>query len=561
MIAGQEEASGMSKFFLRTMEWGRRYADWLVLIGIVLFFVLGIATLHFYGMTWDEGLGNFFYGERYLKYLTSFQEKYLDFKADLSGLKNVPLPLFASPFKDLAHEFPPFTDILSAASMYVFSYRLGWLDAVDGFHAFKVFLAAIFLWTLYRFFAPRIGKFATLMGVLFLATFPRFWADMHFNPKDIPEMIFFGFTLMAYLVWYEKPRWINALLVGVLFGGALATKANAVFIPIVLILGVWTWKWNPHTWLDNLIHIKNYLFHYILMAVSGVGFYFLSWPYLYADPSRVKKYWDYILSRGVEGSTAHWNWLSPLKALAATPEWMLILTAVGLAFVLYKAIKDENPIWKLMLAWFIVPILRISLPGMSDFDGIRHFMEYLPAQALIAGYGAAALVQVLARNRKLLECGLRLAVVSILALNQVWIFSQYRQFGYLYYNQFFGGFSNTERIFGSSEATDYWASTYRQGMTWLAENAEDNSSLYVPIADWLVDLTGPLYLRPDIQILDGENPDSIQQAQGTVYVMFITRSGFYDEVAKDCAAEKDPVYEILVQGVPIMQIYQLETGK
>jgi hypothetical protein len=47
-------------------------------------------------------------------------------------------------------------------------------------------LSAVFLWLLYAFAAPRLGKFAAFAGVLLLAVFPRFWADLHFNVKDIP---------------------------------------------------------------------------------------------------------------------------------------------------------------------------------------------------------------------------------------------------------------------------------------------------------------------------------------------------------------------------------------
>jgi 4-amino-4-deoxy-L-arabinose transferase-like glycosyltransferase len=93
-------------------------------------------------------------------------------------------------------------DTLSAGTMYLFSYFLNWLNQIDGFHLFTVLLSGIFLWVLYRFTVRKLGKLAAWMAIIFLATFPRFWADMHFNPKDIPEAIFFGFVIISYLNWY-----------------------------------------------------------------------------------------------------------------------------------------------------------------------------------------------------------------------------------------------------------------------------------------------------------------------------------------------------------------------
>jgi hypothetical protein len=39
--------------------------------------------------------------------------------------------------------------------------------------------------------------------------------------------------------------------------------------------------------------------------------------------------------------------------------------------------------------------------------------------------------------------------------------------------------------------------------------------------------------------------------------MFITRPGFYDDVARNCVQNRNPLYENRVQGVPLLQIYKL----
>ncbi|MCE1254736.1 MAG: hypothetical protein LWX83_14445, partial [Anaerolineae bacterium] len=174
-----------------------KWMDRAALLVVLIFLVSGILTLPRYGLTWDEGLGNVFFGERYYFYLTTFQEKYLDVRTNLAATRDLPLDLFLSPYREHPYVYPPLADTVSAASMHLLSYNLKWMDPVDAFHLPKVLLSTLFLWVLYRFFARRAGRPAALLGLLFLSLSPRFWGEMHFNPKDIPETVFFGLTVMA----------------------------------------------------------------------------------------------------------------------------------------------------------------------------------------------------------------------------------------------------------------------------------------------------------------------------------------------------------------------------
>ncbi len=82
-----------------------------------------------------------------------------------------------------------------------------------------------------------------------LGTAPRFWGDMHFNVKDVPETIYFGATLMAYWVWHEAPTRKRALVAGLLMGCALAAKPNAVFILPILLVSIMPWRPDRGEWL------------------------------------------------------------------------------------------------------------------------------------------------------------------------------------------------------------------------------------------------------------------------------------------------------------------------
>ena len=530
--------------------------DRLALLFILAFFLSGVLTLPRYGLTWDEGLGNVFFGERYALYLTSFQEKYLDFRTNLNATSSLPLDLFVSPYHEQPYVYPPLADTLSAASMHLLAYDLHWMDPVDAFHLPKVVLSAVFLWSFYAFFARRAGRPAALMGLLFLGTFPRFWGDMHFNPKDVPETVFFGLALMAYAVWYERPHWLKALLSGVLFAAALAVKINAVFIPFVLVLGVWQWDWrHPRSWLGHLGHLRDHFLDYLLMAATTLLLYYLSWPYIYRAPYEALSYFKLMASQEGRVSGLHWNWQPFLQVVTTMPEVMLACFWVGLVLVCVQIWKKPLLAWRLALVWALLPVLRISLPGMVNFDGVRHFLEFLPGAAMLAGIGALQLVHWLGGKRPRYQLAAAVLLVVLVAGSAADILYRYFPYEYIYYNHFAGGLQGARAIFGKEEATDYWAVSYRKGLNWVNQHAGPGASLNVPLAGYLVDETRRIWLRPDIQLLP-EKADLSQMGGKEVYVMFILRPGFYRTISTDLTQRQQPVYQVMADGVAVMSIYR-----
>jgi hypothetical protein len=535
--------------------------DWLALILVLIFFISGVITLPEYGLSWDEGLGNMFFGERYVRYWSSFSDKYLDFKTDLDYHTQTPIDLSQSTWREFPHVYPPFFDTVSAASMHLLSYKLNLLDPVDAFHFPSIAISALLLWLLYLFAARYIGRVAALFSLLMLAGFPRFWGDMHFNPKDVPVAALSAFTIFAYLAWFQKPTLPKAVGVGLVFTAALATKANAAFVPVILLLGVLPWRLDQSAWLETLRHFRQRIGHYILMGISSVGAYFAVWPYLHRDPSRVVDYFRYIASQGERDGGTGIN-LQPLRmALATMPETMLLFLLIGIIVLIISiSLRKDQSIWRrVLLTWLFIPIFRISLPGMVNFDGIRHFLEFLPAAALIAGLGAAALVDWLSARLPGRRRLITTIAAGLIIVNISYIFITFHPFEHLYFNRFVGGINGAAEKFEASETSDYWAVSYRQGVRWLNDNALPNSILYIPIADHLVRLPGALWLRSDIVLTSHEFADSLWQSQQPVYVMFITHPYFYDDIARYCTEKLEPLHSLTVEGKPVTLIYRLET--
>jgi 4-amino-4-deoxy-L-arabinose transferase-like glycosyltransferase len=340
--------------------------------------------------------------------------------------------------------------------MYLFSYELHWLNPIDGFHLFTVLLAAIFLWVLYRFAAPRLGRFAAFLAILFLVTIPRFWADMHFNVKDVPETICFGLVLIAYWTWYEKPSLNKSIVMGILMGCAAGIKGNTIFMIPILLISLFPWSLQLKEVKSLFYQIKSYIGDYVVMAASSIAGYIISWPYLYTDTmTRIKSYWLYIFSQVGRGGSPVWD-IGPLReAVTSMPELMLLAGLSGSVLVVLQARKDHSPFWRLLLAWAFVPILSTSLLGAVNFDGIHHFLEFMPAVALMAGYGISRTVAWLLINRATRTRLMRAGVLLLLIANLVQIDLTYYPYLHIYYNELIGGLAGVRDKYGATVASDY----------------------------------------------------------------------------------------------------------
>jgi hypothetical protein len=242
------------------------------------------------------------------------------------------------------------------------------------------------------------------------------------------------------------------------------------------------------------------------------------------------------------------------------PEVLLVFFLVGLSIIIYRMFHVKTPFWRLLFFWATVPILRVSVPSAVNFDGIRHYLEFVPAAAILASIGINQSVQWLAsRKGPPIQVSLRVFLLVLVAINIIQINRQFFPYLHLYYNQIEGGLSGARDHFLGREATDYWAGSYRPGMQWLNANAPPNSKLVVPVAAWVAALEAPVLLRPDIQLVSSmpDRPE-LEASKDPYYIMFILRAGLgnaEDEV--DIALKYgNLVHQIIVDHVPVLHIYR-----
>ncbi|MDX1383101.1 MAG: glycosyltransferase family 39 protein, partial [Thermoanaerobaculia bacterium] len=312
----------------------RRHALPLALATLVA--VAGFPLLGHYNVTWDEALGDFFFGERYLSYFTSFDPAYLDFAGDPYGEGRRP-DLSVAPFRDRPWEYYPVANTLAAATSTVLSHWAGRIDPFDGFHAVNLWLVAILLWALFAWTRRAFDTTAAVVACAVLVTSPRLVAHTLSNIKDVPEMVFFALSLLVFAHAWERGSGRGVIAAGLLWGLALGTKANALFVPPIALALALAARSE-----EGLAQRLRRLWPAVLASpILGFLLFLASWPYLWPDPvGRLGLHLEYIGLRLF--ATRPESIASPLGAvLYTTPVPHLLLMVAGLALAVAAAPRRE----------------------------------------------------------------------------------------------------------------------------------------------------------------------------------------------------------------------------
>jgi hypothetical protein len=176
------------------------------------------------------------------------------------------------------------------------------------------------------------------------------------------------------------------------------------------------------------------------------------------------------------------------------------------------------------LVWFFVTLARVSYPTVIVYGGIRHFLEIVPAMALLAGFGCYEVYKRLEKRKaKLFGVAPSLLFTVLLVLGFTFTLGEFvwcHPFEYTYHN------AVTDLVTGQSDVdaaylrSDRLCTSYGLGVDWLNENAEPNATVGVPRI-WCSPVVGP-YLRDDLHFVwfmgkdffEGYN--QVDQKQGDV---------------------------------------------
>lgn len=600
----------------------RRRFHLLFPLGVVVLYAWLLAlTITDYGVMFD--VWELYTGDKYLNYFATLNPAHLDFEADS-------IRLYDSgqhpDFHDITTSFPdidatqhplliwPLGAMLASLSKYIFNVWLPLFGPFDASHLMLIPFAAALLGCVWSFTLQRFGRWPAVVAILVTALHPRLWAHMHNNIKDVPTAVFWTLTIASFAVGAERraARWL--LLSAVCWGLGLATKANGVFLPAVLVPYFLLILWQRKRDRQPLTHTREVL-ACLLYPVIGLALMIGLWPLLWEQfPSQVFALVDSLRSRA-GGAATGWNpWPLRLAFGTMSPVAGLALIA-GLGVSIRGLARDRRrrADYLLVLLWTVVPVLRVSMPGTHDFDGIRHWLEFIPGAAILCGIGTGPLLARLAAwlQRRVearhgvpkpparlappapgaagadptavVEIELKpapaadepaapvilpvlgplLLVLALLAPTGWWLYRNHPH-SVVYFNRVVGGLA-AARAKGYPEATDYWANSYRVGSDWLYEHAEPGSTIYIGVAEHIGVYTRNTWLPDHLRLsnLTGRAPDDVDReisaSPAPVYLMYVTREGWYHARVRDAIARDLPVaYQIDVDGAPILVIRRLK---
>lgn len=456
----------------------------LILLG--LFFAFNLATISDYGITMDEPLQHNI-GSTTIDYIKGITNNEESARTD---------QIYYGPFFEVLNQY------FGGWMMDIFG-----IGYVNAFHILILITATTGIYFLFKLVSLLFSEQIALTTSILLMLYPRFVAHSHYNSKDITLLVFFIIILYflhrAFIGRHKKSVWFA----GIFLGFGLATRVDIVlvipvfFIPYFASLAIQK-KISIDTFKEDII-LSVKIISTILATVL------VCWPILWQNPKIFFESFEYFLNHDFNEPVLYlgqiynakelpWHY-APLYLFIATPTAILILIGFGFLKLTKKIKADIFPVL-FILTWIFLRIFFAIIPNASRYDGIRHFLMIVPPLMVI---GALGFDFILEKSKKI---GIVIGTIVLLIL--IIEFARIYPFGDSYFNEI-------SRVYAPKPLenyfeTDYWGSSYKQGSDWINKNAEPDSKICVPIANYLLQF---YKMRQDLKIACGDDSDYIMILQ------------------------------------------------
>lgn len=372
-------------------------ASLLCCLFFAFWLVLGLCTAPQYGIPWDE-----------FSEMDILRMNLWEYTLRLGGddapfarwaqeapqtLLDAPLPISKSAERDHGEcAYYPLAGVMMEESVSAARLSALW----HGYTWLLFWLGGLSLYFVCRHLGLSQGM--ACLGVTLMMLSPRFFAEGHYNNKDIVLMTLVLLTLWQGLRLGKKPT----LGAGACFALAGALAANTKIIGFFLwgLCGLFAVirlaaekRLHPKVWGIGLFSMALFFLCYALLT-----------PALWADPVGFARYvlenaagfsrWQGdVLFRGVVFATATqplpWYYL-PYMMLISTPLWVGFLFALGQGAALWHGLKDPlrkgSPLLLCTLLW-LIPVAFALLSSVVVYNGWRHFYFLYGPMVALAAYG------------------------------------------------------------------------------------------------------------------------------------------------------------------------------
>lgn len=428
--------------------------------------------------------------------------------------------------------------------------------------AFSAMLMAV----LYLFTFEVTGRrLAAWIAVAMMVAHPRFFFDAHLICFDAPIAAMWFVTIWAYWKSFDSDRW--AWIAGVLWGVALITKHNAMFMPVVL-LAHWVLAW-PREFgvVQGRLVVPPVPRALFTMVVLGPLIFYAGWPrHWYDTYNRIAWYFAFHVHHehyfvaffGQNLIRPPFPVIFPFALTAVTTPVVSLLAMIAGSMV---AVVDWLREWArrgplggdaygtgVLIALNIAfPFVLIALPSTPVFGGVKHWYSAIPFLCMMGGYGVARAVDALQVGT--VARGLvGVLTVACIAVPGGLAVARNHPFGTSYFNELIGGTS------GAADAgmmRQFWGYAARQALPWLNEHAPRGATVY------LVDTTGIAW---DMYRAEGLVRDDLRPVWDPAHADFALYDhdkAFFHEQSEIWLGmgTRAPVHVVAYNGVPMISVY------
>lgn len=484
---------------------------WIVVILFLIMTAVGLIVTPDYGMPWDE-----------LTEISILGTNVREYAGIILGEDAKPAQ------SSTGIEFPDVTenvDIDHGQSVYyLFAPALFLPYGEDGARTLML------LWHGYTFLIFMAGVIAIyhiasyltkdwkcgITASLFLYLSPRFFAESHYNNKDVMAMVMILLCLWFSIRFIEKKTAGSALLFALF--GALAVNmriSGLAFFGLCGILYIITVsikrEWNLKVFLSGLLALAAFCAFYAALT-PGIWKDPMDFiQYVFSRSSNFSDWPGYVFYMSRAQRPVPWHYI-PVMIAITTPILIVILILLGNVFAIFSTFKKqliqifagEHKYYLMILAfvWMFLGFAMIARPIL--YDSWRHFYFLYGLLILLAIYGVQVIVSLLKGRWKWLAVGAIGA--QVIAMLVVIIMSH--PFQFVYFNALAGGNP------GEKYDLDYWNVSQARTLMDLIDTVDSDEQISVTAADW--------YTGDGLEKAYNILPKSYQERMRIIFVGYYT---------------------------------------
>ncbi|MGI6395285.1 MAG: ArnT family glycosyltransferase [bacterium] len=296
------------------------------------------------------------------------------------------------------NEHPPFAKLLMAGSYAIFHKKLNILDEIRGLRVGISLFAVIVLMFIFSFTRRAFSFHAAIFASLAFIFLPRTF--FHARVATLDFAVAGTSFIFVYCYWRGFSSKFFAWMTGVAFGIALATKLNAPFmvLPVLLHFVVFKWKELKKNPLKTIFAPQ-----FVSMLLISLPLFFIMWPWLWHDT--VSRFGDYVKFHtnhygilmyyfGKIYSEPRPPWHAPLIMMIFTTPLISLFSATVAPFIYkWKEELENNFALTLTALCAFISIAVLMFMPAPFYSGVKLFQPFFPFFAVIAGVGIYSMLK------------------------------------------------------------------------------------------------------------------------------------------------------------------------